>query len=119
MPLIAFDSNVLTAFIRANNADLQGSSAEVEERVAAFRLFLHATPMILPMVAVEANKIRDSMKAREHWQFIASAFEEFFPDLSQERIIENRTVGLLPHHRKTMDRRILAEAEVGAVGILV
>jgi hypothetical protein len=116
-PLIAFDSNVLSAFIRANNGDLDGDPAAVEERIAAYRLFLYAKPVIMPSVSTEANAIRDHAKHMEHWRFIAGHFDELLPDPWDRRAIEARAADLKQHHPGEADCRILAEAEAAAVPV--
>lgn len=120
-PIIGFDSNVLTAFLLANN----GKPAEHEadplapERLATYRLFLYCRPFVLPSVTVEAGLIPDGAKLEEHLRFIAFTFAELNPDDYQQERIKERAAALKKFHSGDLDCQIVAEAEVGEVPILV
>ena len=115
-PIIGFDSNVLTAFLLANN----GKPAEREtdplapERLATYRLFLYCRPFVLPSVTVEAGLIPDGAKLEEHLRFIAFTFAELNPDDYQQERIKERAAALKKFHSGDLDCQIVAEAEVGA-----
>lgn len=69
--LVAFDSNVLSYFLQANQAGYDPASDPdpvlAAERVAAFRLFLYMErAFVVPTVEREAKRIRDAIRRDEH-----------------------------------------------------
>jgi hypothetical protein len=114
--LVAFDSNVLTAFLIANSSP----SPSLGDTLDAFRLFLYARSVtILPTITVEALRIPQGDKRREHLTWVWYHFPEAqLRDCSGR--IDNRMHELLPHHPEhdADDCRIIAEAEVAGVEIL-
>ena len=119
--VIGFDSNVLSAFLLANNGIVAERVGDplAPERIAAFRLFLYCQPHILPSVTAEAGLIRDDTKLDEHLRFIWSTFAEFVPDEEQEQAIGQRAKELNEFHSGSLDCRLIAEAEVGEVPTLI
>ena len=119
--IIGFDSNVLSAFLLANNGQVARDRGDplAQERMATYRLFLHGNPCILPSVTAEAGLIPDGMKLEEHLRFIAYSFNEMIPDDDQAQLIAKRVEALNKFHNGEMDCRIVAEAEVGDVPTLV
>lgn len=119
--IIGFDSNVLSAFLLANNGRVSLSHGDplANERLATYRLFLHCRPFILPSVTVEAGLIPDGVKLDEHLRFIAYSFAEVIPDEYQKQLITRRAAELGKFHTGELDCRIVAEAEVGGVPIVV
>jgi len=114
--LIAFDSNVLTAFLNANSK--LGES--VGDDLASFRLFLYAPELvILPTVTIEAERIPKDEKREEHLKWVWYHFREAQLDEVAERI-HDRARELLAHHseRDIDDCRLLAEAEMAHVDVL-
>ena len=114
--LIAFDSNVLTAFLTANSRVVPSAGDDL----AAFRLFIYAPKLvILPTVAVEAAKIPKGDKHNEHLNWIWYHFDEA-PLGPEAQPIESRTQELLPHHpeKDADDCRIVAEAEAAGAALL-
>lgn len=79
---IGFDSNVLSAFLLANNGRFAMALGDLlaDERIATYRLFLHCRPFILPSVTAEAGLIPDGIKLEEHLRFITGTFAEIIPD---------------------------------------
>ncbi len=114
--LVAFDSNVLTAFINANSKAVPS----VGDDLGAFRLFMYApTLTILPTVTEEADRIPKDDKRQEHLKWIWYHFPE--AQLSGEtKRIGDRTQELLAHHpeKDADDCRIVAEAEAAGVDVL-
>jgi hypothetical protein len=119
--IIAFDSNVLSAFLLANVGKVAQYVGDplAHERRATYRLFLHCRPFILPSVTVEAGLIPDGVKLEEHLRFIAYSFGEVIPDEHQERLIAGRSAALRKFHNGALDCQIVAEAEIGEVPTLV
>ena len=119
--IIGFDSNVLSAFLLANNGKVAQYAGDplAQERLATYRLFLHCRPFILPSVTVEAGVIPDGVKLEEHLRFIAYSFAEVIPDEYQDQVIARRAAELLKFHNGDLDCRIVAEAEIGDVPTLV
>lgn len=114
--LVAFDSNVLTAFLNANSKVVES----VGDDLASFRLFLYAPElMILPTVAVEAERIPKDEKRGEHLKWVSYHFPEAQLGHQAKRI-DDRTQKLLAHHpeRDIDDCRIVAEAEMAHVDVL-
>ena len=114
--LVAFDSNVLTAFLIAN-ANMHPAHGE---QLEAFRLFLYAPNItILPTITVEAEKIPHNDKRREHLTWVWYHFPEAeLRDYAGR--IESRTQELLPNHPQhdEDDCRMIAEAEVAGADVL-
>ncbi len=119
--IIGFDSNVLSAFLLANNGKVTQCEGDplAQERLATYRLFLHCRPFILPSVTVEAGLIPDGVKLEEHLRFIAYSFAEVIPDEYQEQLIAGRAAELRKWHNGELDCRIVAEAEIGDVPTVV
>jgi predicted nucleic acid-binding protein len=114
MQLVAFDSNVLTAFLRANTS----STPESPGDVAAYRLFLYELHLtILPTVTKEAARIPANDTRREHLRWIWYQFPEAQLQHAQARI-DARVPQLLEKHRDPDDCRIVAEAEAANVEVL-
>ena len=118
---IGFDSNVLSAFLLANRGEFANGQNDplADERVATYRLFLHCCPFILPSVTVEAGVIPDGAKLEEHLRFIGFNFGEIILDDLQEQVVERRVTELQAFHSGPLDCKIVAEAEVGELPILV
>lgn len=119
--IIGFDSNVLSAFLLANNGKVAQYEGDplAQERLATYRLFLHCKPFILLSVTVEAGLIPDGVKLKEHLRFIAYSFAEVIPDECQEQLIAGRAAELRKFHHGELNCRIVAEAEIGEVPTLV
>jgi hypothetical protein len=119
--MIGFDSNVLSAFLLANN----GKVAEYEgdplapQRLSTYRLFLYCRPFILPSVTVETRLIPDDTKLEEHLRFIWYTFAAIIPDSEQKQLIQRRAEELRRFHSGELDCRIVAEAEVSEVPTLI
>jgi predicted nucleic acid-binding protein len=114
--LVAFDSNVLTAFLNANSS----ASAPVGEELASFRLFLYIeTITILPTVSAEAHRIPAIDLRWEHLNWVWYHFPEAQLGQESERILA-RTQVLVPHHtqRDPDDCAIVAEAEASSADVL-
>jgi hypothetical protein len=90
--LVAFDSHVLTYFLDGNkgNHSQKADDPLAEQRVAAVRLFMYCTPIIVPTVKAEASRIRESAKLGDHMQYIDYQFAEFIPYEEQEQTIKQR-----------------------------
>ena len=82
-----------------------------EQRIAAVRLFLFATPCIPPTVRAEAETILNPDKLEEHIRFINYSFIELLPDASGQSWIDKRVEELHPYHKGLNDRQIVAEVE--------
>jgi hypothetical protein len=111
---LAFDSNVLTFFLDANRGEYELSAQDPlrEERITAYRLFLHCRPFIVRTVTAEAERIKNDAKLKEHMSFIWNQFAECVPDDAQIAAIERRASELEPHHPGGLnDCRIVAEVE--------
>lgn len=119
--IIGFDSNVLSAFLLANNGKVAQYHGDplTQERLATYRLFLHCRPFILPSVTVEAGLIPNGVKLEEHLRFIAYSFAEVIPAEYQKQLIARRAAELGKFHNGQLDCEIVAEAEVGGVPIVV
>ena len=120
--LIAFDSNVFTFFLEASSGDYHAPARDPlrDQRIAAFRLFLYAQPVILPTVTREAEGIRQQDHLRRHLDSIAFQFNEFLPDEKWMVLIERRARELERFHPgKLNDCQIVAEAEADNVPVLV
>jgi len=114
--LVAFDSNVLTAFLNANSRQVPS----VGDDLKAFQLFMYSPKVtILPTVTAEAERISADDKREEHLKWVWYHFPE--AQLShEEQRIGDRTQELLEHHpeRDADDCRIVAEAEAAGVTVL-
>ena len=90
--VIGFDSNVLTAFLLANNGNLSAHDEDplAVQRLATYRLFLYCSPCILPSVTVEAGLIPEGIKLQEHLRFIAQTFWQVILDQNQTQLVEQR-----------------------------
>src|SRR5690242_15590295 len=99
---VAFDSNILTYFLEGNRGsyELVRGDRLAEQRIAAVRLFLYCSPIIVPTVRAETLRIGDAKNLEEHMRFIDGQFAEFRPYSWQRNSIENRTRDLLPYHPK-------------------
>ena len=114
--LIAFDSNVLTAFLNANSRVV----ASVGDDLAAFRLFMYAPRLtILLTVSVEAERIPKDDKREEHLKWVWYHFPEAQLG-GEEQQIAARAQELLAHHpeKDVDDCRIVGEAETAGVDVL-
>jgi len=112
--LVAFDSNVLTAFLTANAKPMPSAGDDL----AAFQLFMYAPKLvILPTITQEADRILHGDRRKEHLTWVWYHFDEALLDREAEQI-ESRTRELLPYHSDADDCRIVAEAEVAGVDVL-
>jgi predicted nucleic acid-binding protein len=114
--LVAFDSNVLTAFLNANSREVPSSGDDLK----AFQLFMYSPKLtILPTVAAEAERISAEDKREEHLKWVWYHFSEAQFSHEEQRIAD-RTQVLLGHHpeRGADDCRIVAEAEAAGVTVL-
>ena len=114
--LVAFDSNVLTAFLNANSTAVPS----VGDDLGAFRLFIYAPRLtILPTVTEEADRIPKDDKRQEHLKWIWYHFIEAQLRGETKRVA-NRTQELLAHHpeKDADDCRIVAEAEAAGVDVI-
>ena len=114
--LVAFDSNVLTAFLDSNGT----TDAASGEALASFRLFLYAQDLtILPTVTAEAWRIPSEAKREEHLRWVWYSFPEAQLDHLSAQVTA-RAEQLVPLHpeRDIDDCRIVAEAEHERVDVL-
>lgn len=114
--LVAFDSDTLTAFLRANS----GRETPTGNDLGAFRLFMYApTVTVVPMVAAEANRIPGDDKRWEHLKWVWYHFEEAQIGSASEKV-DARVLELVPHHPEhdADDCRVIAEAEAAGAAIL-
>ena len=122
--LVAFDSNVLSYFLQANQAGYDPASDPdpvlAAERVAAFRLFLYMErAFVVPTVEREAKCIRDAIRRDEHLRFIRFQFDQVLEQNLDANWIRRRTSELARHHADEDDCRAVAEAEGGTMEVFV
>lgn len=113
--LIAFDSNVLTAFLSANAS---GDVPPAEDALASIRLFFYAPKLvILPTVTREAERIPREDDRREHLTWVWYHFHEALLERDADNI-DARSRAFLADHPDIDDCRLVAEAEVAGVDVL-
>lgn len=125
--LVGVDSNVLTYLIQASTGRYDPSTDPepglAPERVAAFRVFLYAQCLyIVPTVSKEVEAIRSNPGVRDwHLRFRDVLLGEVL-GLDDSRVQE-RAEDLSKYHRDGRnflnDCRIVAEAELGALHVLL
>lgn len=116
---IAFDSNVITYFLRANqdgyDPATDSDAALAVQRVAAFRLFLYCdNPIVLPTVAEEVESIPNAATRREHLVWTRYHLHEILPTWLNNERLSYRTAELAANHsgiNNVNDCRIVAECE--------
>ena len=119
MVRIGADSQCFSYIINA----MEGISEPVDElapeKIALFRTYLYLpdTLYATPTVKKECAAIRDEAKKALHDSFFSSLFDEV--RLANSDKIENLVGSYSSCHKKENDCRILTEAEVGGLDVLL
>lgn len=122
-PRIAFDSQIVTYFLRANRGDEFPPAAPLSEldhqHVAAIRLALAYHVYVLPTVRLECSRIRDLDRHEEHGRFLNSFFNDILAAGFDSAKVNTMAEELLHLHGDIDDCRVVAEAIEGRLNVLV
>lgn len=119
--MIAYDSNALTRLIEANCPNYDPATDHDDrkrpERVAAFRIFIcYDICPGLPTVRVEYERIKQDACREEHRALDFIHFD--WMDLDQAQV-NVRAAHYATYHSDDDDCRVVAEAEVAGVAVLL
>jgi hypothetical protein len=116
---IALDSQCVSYILSAMAGGSKPTGALAAEKIALFRtyLYLRDTFYISPTVIEECNMMNDTANKNNHEDIIKTLFFETYTDDITE--IETLINTCLSYHSKEMDCRILAEAEVAGINVLL
>ncbi len=120
---IAIDSNALTFFVDAIEADYDPARDRADlaaEKVAVLRIYFYTGEpyYVVPMVEKEYKDIVKRIKRTNHEEVHAVLMLDFVHEI-EENDIKQRADFYFRFHPYAMDCRILAEAELGGIEILL
>jgi hypothetical protein len=123
-PRIAFDSQVITYFLRANAGEEFPPGIGVEtdldrEHLATIRLAFAHHVFVLPTTRVECRAISDDKRREEHERFFCSFFSEIQKDDIDQSQVDADVARLKEHHRGVADCQLVAEAIAARMNALV
>lgn len=125
---LAIDSNVLTDFLHAVHNDFNGTTDgdTKEEIIAIFRIYTYKKYIfwLLPTAIIEYMKIKDKKIAgrkseHEHKDLHDTLCNEWKMPINRRREIEKGRDFYLTLHNKVNDCRLLAEADVAGMDVLL
>ena len=119
---VAFDSNVLTFFLDANQAgydpDADLDRVLAPQRRAALRLWMYCdNPIVVPTVWRECEVIPDELTQRGHFTWMAYHLEEVREEKLDSKKVDTRAKQLEDLHPGKNDCRIVAECEDAAARV--
>ena len=120
---VALDSNCVTYFLDAAEARFDPETDRTDlsdQRRCVVLLYFYAVSAYtgLPKVHEEVAAIQDPHKRRVHKQLLENLMLDVLEDLPVDAR-DRRVAALLDYHPKPADCRILAEAEMAAVPVLL
>jgi predicted nucleic-acid-binding protein len=120
---IAIDSNVLTFFVEAIEADYDPARDRTDlaaEKVAVLRIYFYTGEpyYIVPTAEKEYKDIVDRIRRTTHEEVHAVLMLDFVHEI-EENAIKQRADFYFRYHPSDKDCRILAEAELGGIEILL
>jgi predicted nucleic acid-binding protein len=123
-PRIAFDSHVVTYFLRANAGQEfpppEGVLTDLDQQhLATIRLALAHHVYVSPTARRECRAIREDVKRDEHERFLSSFFNEIQEDDIDRAEVEALVERFKKHHSGVADCQLVAEAIAARMDALV
>ena len=121
---IAFDSNVVTYFVQANQEGYDPlTDPDVNlapQKVAAFQLFLYSPldPVVLPTVMQEVEAIPAVAIRQAHAIWVQYHWHEYLSSWLNQTMLETRAATLAAKHSGKRDCLVLAECEQSSADTL-